>query len=405
MASSSVPEVDFAPGQPRIRGLQNDSELTKITTKHMVGTLEWTAPFFQMVALFISAIYDPFISYGRAIIFGVVGAHLLLVPFYYRGYGPFARGGWWIVACFFQVIFVNGLLAVMSQPDTYGNHIVCVPGCNYSGTFWLFLGFYPWLPQRLNRWRALFELLMLAAYFFYFLSLAWLNNGDVSQLNIKTAGTSFLWLLIAYLFGKAIGKMCVAAAQKQLEVQQQNFDAFFDFLHSHVKSGIASIRKELSDPRRVKEKLDELETTIGSYRVELLLVREQVPLAALFSERIRTFTGVLDMKETPRLGPMTVNRPVGMLIGRALGDLLSNSAKYGAKSVRIRCESAGGVIVLEIADDGPGFDGDVFDDESRSLHRLRCAARDLGGDLTMHPGEDAAGAVLTLVAPLHAKKR
>jgi signal transduction histidine kinase len=335
----------------------------------------------------------------------LAAVHLLIIPVYYRGVGPFSRWGVrgamvWLP----QAILVNGLLAALSSPGTYGNALQGVPGAGYSGTVWLVLAFYPWLPSQLIRWRTLFELLLLGSYDVYFLFLAWLSNGSLSPLNVKSAGMSFIWLVVAYVLGKAVKKMCVAAAEKQLEVQQQNFDEFFDFLHSHVKASITAVRMDLSDPPVAMEKLGELEETIGSYRVELLLAREQVPLAAVFSERIRTFNSALEITETPRLGSLTVGRAIGVLVGRALGDLLKNAAKYGATKVQVRCDTSRGSIHLEIADNGPGFSADVLDDESRSLHRLRQTARNIGGDLTMRPQTTGTGAVLSLVAPLHLRE-
>jgi len=402
MASGAVDKVNSPQTtlQPRNRSLRDNEELTRATTKYMVGTLEWAAPIFQGVTVFASGVYDPYTDHSRTIVLGLALAHLLLIPAYARGFGPFARGGWWMTWCVLQCLSVNAVLATLSREGTYANVILGVPGSIYSATLWLFLAFYPWLPPSRIRLRVLFEWLLLSSYYAYFLVLAWLKNGELTWLNVKSAGMSFLWLLIGYLFGKAIGKMCVAAAQKQLEVQQQNFEEFFAFLHSHVKSSIAAIRMDLGDPLRVREKLDELEKTISSYRVELLLAQEQVPLAALFSERIRTFTGILEVTGTPRLGALTVARPIGVLVGRALGDLLKNAAKYGATAVQISCDISDGKICLEIADNGPGFPAEVLDDDTRSLHRLRLATRDLGGDLTMRPRDKETGAVLILVVPL-----
>ncbi|MGH3947881.1 MAG: ATP-binding protein [Pseudonocardiaceae bacterium] len=382
----------------------DNEALTRATTKYMVGNLEWSGPAFQAATLFVSGIYDPFIGNGKTVVLCLAALHLLIIPIYLRGFGPLALGGWWMAIYPIQAVTVNGLLAAISQSHTYGNSILCVPGCNYSATMWLFLAYYPWFPPSLGRWRRCFEILMLGSYYAFFLALAWLNNDSLRLINVKSAGISLMWLLIAYVMGIAIAKMCFAAAEKQLEVQQQNFTEFFDFLHSHVKSGIASIKMGLSDVPRTREKLNELEEVVGTYRVELLLAQEQVPLAALFSERIRTFTGVLRMIETPRLGPLTVARPIGVLIGRALGDLLKNAAKYGATEVSIKCELIDGMIQLTVSDNGPGFPPEVIDDESRSLYRLRETARQLGGDLVIHVGMSRPGAVLNLRAPLQLTK-
>src|SRR6266487_1599667 len=299
--------------EPRLRRLENDETLTRVTTTYMVGTLEWAVPVFQGLVLFISGTYDPYTSAGEAVMIGLSVASFALIPVYYRGQGPFARGGWWLAAHLIQCLLINTIQAALSLPKTYGDHLSGIPGGIYAAPAFLFLAFYPWLPARLIRWRIFFESCMLIGYYCYFLYMCWLNNGGLSWLNVRTAGVTLSWLLIAYLFGKAIGRMCIAAAQRQFEVQQRNFDEFFDFLHSHVKANIAAVRIDLADPLRAREKLDELEETISSYRVELLLAREQVPLAALFSERIRTFTGVLEMIDTPRLGPLTVARPIGVL--------------------------------------------------------------------------------------------
>lgn len=402
MTQSVVREAGgWQPSRPRVHGLGDNENLTRETTKYMVGTLEWTGLIFQSIVLMVSGIFDPYVSGGREVMFFLAVAHLLLIPLYYRGFGPFTRGGWWAILSIAECLSLNTVQLALSEPRSYGDHISCVPGCNYSATAWLFIAFYPWLPPMLTRLRTPFELAMLGTYYVYFLAMSRVNNGSLTFLNVKTAGVSVLWLLIAYIFGKAIGKMCLAAAHKQLEVQQHNYAEFFDFLHSHVKSSIAAIRLDLSDPLRAGEKLNELEDTISGYRMELLLAQEQVPLAALFSDRIRTFTGVLDITATPRLGAVTVTRPIGVLVARALGDLLKNAAKYGATAVKIGCGISLGIVRLEITDDGPGFPSEVLDDPSRSLNRLRDAARRLGGDLTMHTPASGSGASLTLTAPLH----
>lgn len=388
--------------RPRVQGLSDNESLARETTRDMVGTLEWAAPIFQALVLFVSGVYDPYASTGRVIILCLAAAHLLLVLPYLRGYGLVTRGGWWVMLYVVQCLLVNGLQAALSQPRTYGDHLSCVPGCAYSGTLWVFLTFYPWLPLSLVHFRRLIEWALLGMYYGYFLVLSWLNNGSLSLLNVKTAGLSMIWLIVGYIFGEALGRMCRTAARRQLEVQQRNYAEFFDFLHSHVKSSIAAIRIDVRDPLRATEKLNELEDSISSYRIELLLAQEQAPLAALFSERIRTFTDVLEITATPRLGALTVTRPVGVLVSRALGDLLKNAAKYGATAVEIKCDPSGGQLRLEILDNGPGFPAEFLEDSGRSLYRLRHDARLLGGDLAMRPPENGTGAVLALTVPLHA---
>ncbi|MGR4880935.1 ATP-binding protein [Streptomyces sp. LARHCF249] len=387
-----------------VRRLADREQLTSTTIRYMVGNLEWSGPVFQAMTLFVSSVFDPYGGSGNTIVLFLAFAHLAFVPFYLRGYGPLARGGWWTIGYPVQALLINALLMAMSEPGTFGESILCVPGCNYSAPMWLFLAYYPWPWGRLVRWRRAAEAAALAGYFSYFLLLAYVNNGGLARAHVVSAAVSAMWLSVGFILGMAISKMCMAAAEKQIEVQQQNFAEFFDFLHSHVKSGIASIRADVADPPRVHEKLDELEVAVSNYRIELLLTREQVPLAALLSERIRTFSGVLRIASTPRVGPASVGRPIGVLVGRALGDLLSNSAKYGATAVDIACDLTRSRILIEVADDGPGLPEGVLDDESRSLNHLRGAARSLGGELTARPGADGTGTVMQLDVPLQSKR-
>jgi len=65
--------------------------------------------------------------------------------------------------------------------------------------------------------------------------------------------------------------MCRVAAQRQIEVQQQSYDEFFNFLHSHVKAGVAAVKAEWGDDAAMREKLSELEQAVSDRRIELLL--------------------------------------------------------------------------------------------------------------------------------------
>jgi signal transduction histidine kinase len=193
--------------------------------------------------------------------------------------------------------------------------------------------------------------------------------------------------------------MCRIAARQQIEIQQQNYDEFFNFLHSHVKAGVAAVKAEWGNDAAMLEKLTELEQAVSDRRIELLLARQQVPLAALISERIRAFSGVLEIKDSPRVGAITVSRPVGLLISRALGDLLKNVALYGGDSVIIHLSADSSGLVLDIIDAGPGFEPSVLNDESKSLYRLRRDAEQLGGSLSAARAQPG-GAHLRLFVPM-----
>jgi signal transduction histidine kinase len=125
---------------------------------------------------------------------------------------------------------------------------------------------------------------------------------------------------------------------------------------------------------------------------------DRVPVAMLCSERIRAFTGVIHIAETPRSGARTVRGPVGTLIDRALGDLLKNAVVHGAATVWVRMAPLDDMLLLEVADDGPGFDEAAMDNPGTSLHRLREKARELGGDL-VKAARSPHGSRLTLTVP------
>ncbi|CRK59282.1 hypothetical protein [Alloactinosynnema sp. L-07] len=201
-----------------------------------------------------------------------------------------------------------------------------------------------------------------------------------------------------YLLGRTIRVLCRVAAKLQVEVQQRNYEEFFNFLHSHVKAGVAAIRAEWGNTTAMGEKLNELEEAVSERRIEFLLASEQVPLAAVLSERLRTFAGVLDLTETPRVGALTVVRPVGVMVSRALGDLLKNAVLHGGRSVTVRLKFDAVSLEMDVVDNGPGLAAAVLQDDTRSLARLRVAALELGGDLTVLPCD--AGAHVRLLIPL-----
>jgi signal transduction histidine kinase len=145
------------------------------------------------------------------------------------------------------------------------------------------------------------------------------------------------------------------------------------------------------------EKLEELEQAVSDRRIDMLFIRDQIPLAVVISERTRTFTGRLKIAESPWVGALTVVRPIGALISRALGDLFKNVVVHGGDTVRIRCAVHDFMsVTVEVADNGPGFDPAVLDDPGRSLHRLRADARRLGGDLEHFTDDGETGMRLSL---------
>jgi signal transduction histidine kinase len=207
-----------------------------------------------------------------------------------------------------------------------------------------------------------------------------------------------MWVVAAYAIGLALRRIVDVWLKDRVELEQQNTESFFNFLHSHIKAGLAAVEHEVPDVESMVEKLHDLQTAVGKERLRLLLSGGQIPLATVFSQHVQVFNDAIDIKETPRVGGRTVSQPVGRILDRALGDLLTNAVRYGAETARIRFSPTEGGLALEILDDGPGFDDRVLDTQGKSLHDLRQSARKLGGDLTRRSCEPS-GSHLILTLP------
>ncbi len=378
--------------------LISDRELLHTTARSVVRSVEWTNLWFQAATLAWSATYDHYSTAGRLLIIALVPAHLALLPTYLRGNGPFSRGGAWTIVGIVESFAMYGLAAAISDHHAYAMPYLYLS--NYAAGTWVLLAFYPWAPHSWTAVRPFVVAALLALCYGYFLVLIWATHATIGWVDARNALLAMSWSIVGYVLGKACELLSRTSAQSQLEIQRRNFNQFFDFLHSNVKAGIAAVREHLpANQTNARERLKELEAAVSDYRVELALALEQVPLAAVFSERVRAFVGTIQILETPRVGALTVPRPVGIVVGRALGDLLTNAVVHGAHAVRIQFDFDAVGVQLRITDDGPGFADDVLDDEATSLHRLRESARILGGDLTKVDSQ-LRGVRMTLIVPL-----
>src|SRR5262249_13850288 len=162
-----------------------------------------------------------------------------------------------------------------------------------------------------------------------------LHHGHSSTENILSVGMSAAWSLVAYIAGKALPRLFRAATQLQVDMQQQSYTEFFGFLHSRVDGALAALRECTNGPQ-VARQIERLKEIIDERRVDMLLVRDPMPLPEILKEAVKLYSPSLDFAEVPEIGTFSVRRPIGMVVHRALGDLLKNAAQHGAGTVWIR---------------------------------------------------------------------
>ena len=122
-------------------------------------------------------------------------------------------------------------------------------------------------------------------------------------------------------------------------------------------------------------------------------------------------------------GPAVAGAPEALLdrtaLARAAANLVANAAEHARSRVAVSCDVAGGQLVIEVADDGPGFSPAALergcerlftDDSSRSsrdggrhyglgLHAASEAASAHGGSVSL-ANSPSGGAVATIAVPL-----
>ena len=122
-------------------------------------------------------------------------------------------------------------------------------------------------------------------------------------------------------------------------------------------------------------------------------------------------------------GPAVAGAPEAPLdrttLARAAANLMANAAEHARSRVAVSCDVAGGHLVIEVSDDGPGFSPAALergcerlftDDSSRSsldggrhyglgLHAASEAASAHGGSVSL-ANSPSGGAVATIAVPL-----
>ncbi len=349
--------------------------------RQMAQAIEWLVFAYQGVTLLQTAWINPFSQSYRAIILGLATIHIVFAIVVLLHKGLIGRNPSWMITWMFAAAAVPAAIAVMAPHNGYAANDACVIACTYPAPVVLIVSLYPWVlgTLMLGQLAAPALIAILLAEWLILISVL---GGRFTLTAMQSILVSVMWVVAAYGIGLALRRIVDVWLKDRGELEQQNIEHFASFLHSHIKAGLTAVEHESPDAKGMVEKLRDLQDVVGEERLNLLLSKDQIPLAMICSERVRFFNGVINIEETPRIGARTVSQPVARLVDRMLGDLLNNSVTHGAGTVWIRYSSRTSGFALEILDDGPGFDDRILDDPGRSLHHLRKAAKDLGGDLT-----------------------
>jgi signal transduction histidine kinase len=112
------------------------------------------------------------------------------------------------------------------------------------------------------------------------------------------------------------------------------------------------------------------------------------------------FAGTLDLRELSAEPPPEVRRAIYLVAQEGISNAIQHA---DARRVRLSLGEQAGHIVLEVADDGPGFRAPADRDRNAAsagigLRSMRDLARQLGGDLQVRSTPE--GATLTISLPV-----
>jgi hypothetical protein len=365
--------------------------------RQMAQAIEWVVFAYQGVSLLQTAWINPFPPAYRSAVLALAAIHFGFAVFVLRNRGLIVRNQSWTLAWMLAAATIPVALALMLPHKLYGANDSCVVACTYPAPVVLIISLYPWIFGAFIL-RKLVGMGLIAVLLAEWLALASILGDRFTPTATQSVLVSVMWVAAAYGIGWALRRIVEVWLRERSEVEQQSAENFVNFLHSHIKAGLAAVERESPNIGGMLEKLHDLQAVVSEKRLSLLLSKDQVPLAVVCSERIRVFAGQVNIVETPRIGARTSSQPIGQLMDRALGDLLNNAVAHGSKSVWVRFFPRNGKLVLEVLDDGPGFEDRILDEPGKALHRLRQAARTLGGDLNRY-SRDPNGSKMVLTVP------
>ncbi|MEV8375723.1 hypothetical protein AB0P21_23505 [Kribbella sp. NPDC056861] len=372
-------------------------------TKELVRRAEGFLLAFQAVGLFTTSYTDKLTPEGEHLLYAVAVAHVIAaVVAFFRG-GPFYHGGFWMWTWIGVALLMPMVMAGLLPIGDYGAYQGCVQLCGYPVPPIMFLAFFPWLGAR-DSLRSLLGLGVVALITFVPLALMVAMYQTLSRDNTQAWLNSVVASLTAYFGGLIFGAICRSAAQAQRDAQVVAYGELFDLLHDNVQTSlqVASALSVRGDTAGIERQLGNLMDSVQSERERLSVAQKTVSLAQLISSNIAQVEGLFDQVAVPAVGGLTLRQPVGLFVNGALGALMKNVVVH-ARATELGLAARvidRRLLVIEVRDNGIGFDPEVIEDARHSLHRLRNRARALDGDLERYDAM-AASTRIRFWLPLH----
>lgn len=397
-ATLTVPAGGGAPGG-------NDDALTAMVRRDLVRAAEPLGAAWRAALIPLDLAGMPLRPWAWWLLVPLIVLHAALPWLYLRRGGPWTRGGRWPLL---DVAHATALVAVSVAVTMPGDWPL--PGDRYIphlGAFFptlVLAAAYPYRSRALARHRLLAPAGVLLVEVVVALA-GWVVSGPVlSAGRLQSVANTVLWSLVSAGFGLGLDRFVRVAVRQQTDTAQRSYEHSFNFLHTHVKAVLGTLRALHAGDDRTQVLLRDLEAKIAGHRVDLLLQHRLIDLATLVRERVRAVENVLDVAQLPPLGSVTLSQEDGRFIDRVLGDLLANCVRHGAQAVRIDADLSGELLALTVQDDGPGIAAGGPPNGS-SLARLIADTEQAGGRLSISsPVPTQRGARVELAYPLRAPR-
>jgi hypothetical protein len=367
----------------------NDTSAEEIT-RSLTASSEWLGFACQVLAIGSSLVVDNLQVAGRPILAALLIIHLGLAWWTRaRRSGPFSAGPPWGAVWLACCAIVPVMMALLVAPAEYGSAAQCVQMCAYPVGPVAMFAFFPWgLPGR--AWRRLpVQILTIAGISLEPLFIIYLINGAIAPVNLQSVGFSGLLVVLAFLAGLGIKRICAESARMQFTGLENAYRHQQRQIHDLVRTAITSSKAAVQrgDPAAVPGTLEHLAEEVGQVEYRLSVAAPEVNVLRVLRRLREAHPDRIDL-DVPS-GPGELPQRVGELMVRGVRNLIDNAMKYGGPRIRVRfrVDVRRRVALLAVTDNGTGFDPGKLEDASTTLHDLRQEARALGGDLLVEGSE------------------